>query len=237
MKPKRTFAAGFTFVELMVTIVVLVVLAALLLPAMPRCKAPASRVQCTNNLKQIGLAYRQFSIDHEDKFPTEVSATAGGAMESVIAGEVASVFRLLSNYLETPKILFCPADKRRIQATTFATGLGKGDRQSVPFLNNSNISYFVGLDVSQTMPEMFLAGDDHLKLGQGSQGEVSFRGMPVKPGLLALDTNTVIAWADERHGKQGNVGLADGSVSGPSTPKLREMLANTGVATNRFIFP
>jgi prepilin-type processing-associated H-X9-DG protein len=46
-----------------------------------------------------------------------------------------------------------------------------------------------------------------------------------------------VAWNDTRHLKQGNVGLADGSVQGFSSNKLREALANTGVETNRLAMP
>jgi len=214
---------GFTLVELMITIVVLVVLALLLLPAHHK-PVSAKRITCTNNLRQIGLCYRQWAIDNADRFPMAVSVTNGGAMEAVTLGNLALIFQVMSNELITPKILFCPADQRRVPATTFANPTVK---RAVTFQGNANLSYFVGLDSDETTPQMMLSGDDNLLVS----------GAAVKPGILSLWTNTPVAWSEKRHEKQGNVGLADGSVLGWSTSKLADGLRNTGMATNRLVVP
>ncbi len=67
-------------------------------PNQPRTSAES--IQCVNNLKQIGLAARLYSNDHDDSFPKD--------------------FLSMSNELNTPKILCCPADKSRTRVDTWA---------------------------------------------------------------------------------------------------------------------
>lgn len=155
--PGQYGGAGFALAGLIMgyvsLLVSLLILPALLLPALARAKAKAQSINCTNNMKQIGLAFRIWAIDHDDAFPFNVSTNKGGTLELCKArsGEfdprAAFHFQVMSNELCTPKILVCPQDTTKKPALTFES------------LQPVNVSYQVrsGTNVCDTNPEMVLA--------------------------------------------------------------------------------
>jgi prepilin-type processing-associated H-X9-DG protein len=204
---------ALTLVEVLVVIVVVIFLIGFLLPALVTAKQKARRIACVNNLKEIGVGFRLWEGNHNDKYPMQVSVTNGGAMEWAGPGNAYLLWQTMSNGLHSLKNLHCPADTGRIAATNFSTGF-----------SDANISYFVSLDAAEAYPQMILDGDDNLLVD----------GKPVQPGILNLRTGTTIAWTKDRHNRVGNIGMADGSVQQTTSESLNSAIGSctNGVPTN-----
>jgi prepilin-type processing-associated H-X9-DG protein len=201
---------AFTRIELLAVIGIIALVAAVLLPALAREKQKAMRIQCTDNLKQLGLAFRSQALDSGHGLSTQAPTNRAGALSYITNAEAFRYFQAMSNYSSTPNVLVCPADVRA-PAKDFGPGF-----------SNTNLSYFVSLDANETYPQMFLFGDRNLT-----------NGLPLQNGLLILTSNSVVSWTHELHNGQGNVAMADGSVQGLANGRLYGLWAGT----NRLAMP
>jgi prepilin-type N-terminal cleavage/methylation domain-containing protein/prepilin-type processing-associated H-X9-DG protein len=105
-KPK---ALGFTLLELLVVMAVILVLAALLLPALQRARARGQTAACINNLRQLGLAAASYSSD-AGRFPTILEWLYDRPAQA--EGDLTT--GKLYPYLKSKATYLCPTQARKV---------------------------------------------------------------------------------------------------------------------------
>lgn len=224
-----------TLTELLAVMLTLGIVLAMLLPGLARTRTRPARIKCVNNLKNIGLAFRIFATDNGDLYPMAIlSPTNGTAADLEHPLRIWRHFAVMSNELSTPKILICPEDRlRRVEATTFS--LIASNKLFAPFAANQNISYFVGLDASETRPLTLLSGDRSIT------NDIPVRFTYGRAVIGKLGTNHTRArgagWDPAVHRHGGNAALGDGSVQQLTTDRLRQHLRESDNPDSRIASP
>ena len=226
-------------------IAIIAILAGMLLPALAKAKAKAQKIKCTSNLKNVGLGFRIFATDNGDLYPMSVPDAQGGSASAAdLRAGVTLVYRhflSLSNELQTPKIVLCPSDGLgRVEAVNWSTNRIRGANAAQYFGGNSSVSYFVGFEADETLPQSLLSGDrnitnsDRTDIRKGIifRFRMRARRNDSPPCLLLSQVGT-----KNIHDTAGNVALGDGSVQAFSTSKLREGIRDIGLQEVQIAVP
>jgi hypothetical protein len=195
-----------------------------------------------SNLKQVGLAFRIFANENDDKYPFSVPSLTNVHTGVLITGNTNTArawmhFQAISNELQNARILLCPQDAARGNVRT-EDFLGNELSLSSTNHRDAAVSYFVGLYADETMPQSILAGDRNVAPSANAPGYSSR-----EVGGARVKTNSVWTAAKgfQLHDHQGNIAIADGSVQQATDRRLQEMLSfsedSHGTNANLFLFP
>jgi prepilin-type N-terminal cleavage/methylation domain-containing protein/prepilin-type processing-associated H-X9-DG protein len=212
MSPRRRL--GFTLIELLVVIAIIAVLIALLLPAVQSAREAARRAQCTNNLKQIGLALHNYHTGM-DRFPMAVSKNplwgAGDTDGDWGYGRWTgwSAQALLLGYMDQTPIY---------NAANFALGPGAGGGMLGSYPNSTVYNTVINSFLCPSDPN---ADFDRSNSYYASIGSTTYESPITTPGMFAVWTcfglrdctdgsSNTIAFAEGLTG-QDNAGFGYGS--------------------------
>jgi len=210
---------AFTRLELLACLGVVALLTPIIGRVLAASGSRADRVACFNNLRQIGNAYIEFSLEHDGSPPWRVAPSEGGNNAAFGGGpddpnkhELWYQFWWVRDSLRTPTILMDPAETRvnALVATSWERNVTNGFQT---FKNNA-VAYVLGLDSFAFLPGSILVADRNLvNTGVGGCSSVLNQATRL--------SRTEVRWANEIHGLIGNVARYDGSVDALNTDKLR----------------
>ena len=199
----RRSRRGFTLIELLVVISIIAVLASLIAPAVQSARRAARKLECLNNIRQVGIAMQSFASANNGQLPSMVGnmtfANANGRTCTVSAGWPIQIMPAMDGSavvknLKANAINPAPAPAT---ATTFNVGAGGGERVyfkglTCPDDTTSHqavggLSYVVNMGMISNTVWTAYAGGSNDNLGSFNvQSDTGYH----HPGLISWDGNS-----------------------------------------------
>ncbi|WP_422928353.1 DUF1559 domain-containing protein [Singulisphaera sp. PoT] len=177
-----TRSRAFTLIELLVVIAIIAVLIALLLPAVQAAREAARRMQCVNNLKQIGLALHNYHSSH-GSFPLGASLNSYDYSTDTTSWTNWSAQALLLNYIEQSPLY----NAVNFNFSPEPTGQGLPG----PAVNSTSYNMKIGVFLC---PSDGNAGQVNINSYHASTGTTSYNEAPTDWGAATNQTTGVFAF-------------------------------------------
>jgi len=121
---KLKIKSGFTLIELLISIAIIAMMAALLLPVLSKARELARRTVCANNIKQLVNAAVMYGGDSEGYLPITLTYWANRGV-FFVEGEVTHkpfINAFYPAYISNPNVFYCPSLKHRTADTCLEYG-------------------------------------------------------------------------------------------------------------------
>ena len=210
---------AFTLVELLVVIAIIAILAALLLTALGRSKFTAQGAQCTNDHRQLILAWTMYCGDNEGRVPHPGAWVAGDMTDPFDATNTSLLtdprVAAFARYLANPVLYKCPGDRNdlvrsvsmnwRLNATTDGGWLNGGGALYERFRTSSQI---------RTPAQIFVILDERSDTINDANFCVDMSNTGNPDGVGAANPYWMIDYPAGYHNGSGRFSFADGHVEG-----------------------
>lgn len=149
--PSQNRTSGFILVELLVSIGIVALLASLLLSATKGTLESANKAKCLGNLKQLGVALREYATDNNNFGPYDAREAGNDSLAMLRAGPSLILYGQLLPYLisdtatyltstsRIPEVFICPSTESKMLAA-YREPVGPGGLQYTRYFMNTDVS-------------------------------------------------------------------------------------------------
>lgn len=171
MLKKPYSKTAFTLIELLVVIGIIAVLLGILVPSLGLAKSYAKKVRCTNNLRQIYMAFNLYTQSNNDTYPCAKDPVSGNNWLWMGRGWRSFIKPYLTNSIDAqnPSVLWCEIDQK-----------------SKDIYESTSYSYSMSFYHS---PEQI----NQMTSAAHTYGASSFDSIPQKPGLVKNPSAKILA--------------------------------------------